>query len=228
MDSPRHAPDSNARVTPCVSLVVTLAAGLKDATVLSQCTIAAVSAASIFFNLPKRHPTDPSQPLIAYELLLTLTPALLLGSGIGVILNVALPTWLITTMLIGLLLFMSTRTTQKGLQQWRGETKAKRQAAAEQAEAEADEEAAAQASEQNAAGDVVVITDGATAAAAAATGVDAKPAKKLSFPWSMALGVVFLWCGFAVLQLLRSQAVRCSPAFYGVIAGQVCGSLSVW
>jgi hypothetical protein len=37
----------------------------------------------------------------------------------------------------------------------------------------------------------------------------------------MAAGVVFLWCGFAALQLLRQNTPKCSPAFFGVIAGQV-------
>lgn len=202
--------------------------GLKDATVLSQCTIAAVSAASIVFNLPKRHPTNPDQTLIAYELLLTMTPALLMGVSIGVIFNVAFPTWLITTMLISLLAFMSTRTAQKGLQQWRGETQAQQQAAAAAAEssaaAEDDEAAPLQGSSSSTVGDsesgmgaVVVVADEPTAAAGSTGG----KAGKKPYPWGSAAGVVFLWCGFGALQLLRQNTTRCSPAFYSVLAGQV-------
>jgi hypothetical protein len=52
-------------------------AGLKEATVLSQASIAAVSLASIAFNLRKRHPLHPaSKTLIDYEMCLTMTPAL--------------------------------------------------------------------------------------------------------------------------------------------------------
>jgi hypothetical protein len=51
--------------------------GLKEATVLSQASIAAVSLASIAFNLRKRHPLFPeSKTLIDYEMCLTMTPAL--------------------------------------------------------------------------------------------------------------------------------------------------------
>jgi hypothetical protein len=45
--------------------------------VLSQASIAAVSLASIAFNLRKRHPLYPeAKTLIDYELCLTMTPAL--------------------------------------------------------------------------------------------------------------------------------------------------------
>lgn len=201
--------------------------GLKDATVLSQCTIAAVSAASIVFNLPKRHPTKPDQTLIAYEQLLTMSPALLAGVAIGVIFNVAFPTWLITTMLISLLAFMSTRTAQKGLQQWRGETASKQQAAADAAAAETaaapggDTESDAllgsstTSASEPAPGAVVIVTDEPQA-----SGGGGKAARA-PYPWGMAAGVVFLWLGFAALQLLRQHTVKCSPSFYGVIAGQV-------
>lgn len=44
---------------------------------LSQASIAAVSLASIGFNLRKRHPLHPdSKTLIDYEMCLTMTPAL--------------------------------------------------------------------------------------------------------------------------------------------------------
>jgi hypothetical protein len=209
---------------PCVTLPCT--PGLKEATVLSQCTIAAVSAASIVFNLPKRHPTNPDATLIAYEQLLTMTPALLMGVGIGVIFNVAFPTWLITTMLISLLAFMSTRTAQKGLSQWRSETHSKQQAAETAAAAAGDredgsEDALLSSSGRTAgaleegSGAVVVVTDETPAAA------DGKASKLAPYPWGMAAGVVFLWCGFAALQLLRQNTPKCSPAFFGVIAGQV-------
>jgi hypothetical protein len=214
---------SDSPVLPATCCV--LPPGLKEATVLSQCTIAAVSAASIVFNLPKRHPTHPDQTLIAYEQLLTMTPALLMGVGIGVIFNVAFPTWLITTMLISLLAFMSTRTAQKGLQQWRGETKTKQAAAAEAAAAAA--AAAAPEGEEDGEALLGSSTNGSSEAVPAAVVVvtdepqmAAKPARA-PYPWGMAAGVVFLWFGFAALQLLRQNTVKCSTAFYAVIAAQV-------
>lgn len=206
-----------------VPLYITLLGfGLKDATVLSQCTIAAVSAASILFNLPKRHPDHADQTLIAYPQLNTMTPALLTGVGLGVIANAAFPTWLITTMLITLLAYMSVRTTQKGLQQWCSESARKRTAAAAAGDRAAPEgasegDALLGSSAAAASQAVVVVTD-----SSAATGLgSAGKADRAPYPWGMAVGVVFLWLGFAALQLLRQNTIKCSPAFYGVIAGQV-------
>jgi hypothetical protein len=61
----------------CADCCLLCCAGLKEATVLSQASIAAVSLASIAFNLRKRHPLYPdAKMLIDYEMCLTMTPAL--------------------------------------------------------------------------------------------------------------------------------------------------------
>lgn len=195
---------------------------------LSQASIAAVSLASIAFNLRKRHPTTPAtKTLINYEVCLTMTPALLLGVSLGVVFNAAFPTWLITTMLITVLTFMAVRTTQKGLQLWRTETVALQQAVPPPS-------AAAESSQQTGPAGVVAtpvstraLPDrGSNSAAvvvisdAASEGSVGKP-KHAPYPWAMALGVLFLWAGFAGLQVLRGSTQRCSPAYFAVCAAQV-------
>lgn len=192
---------------------------------LSQCTIAAVSAASIVFNLPKRHPTNPDATLIDYQQLLTMAPALLSGVSLGVIFNVAFPTWLITTMLISLLGFMFTRTAQKGLQLRRSETRSMQQAAAAASAPAAGQEAIAAEDAPLLGGDGTAgASEASTAAVVLVTDEPPEAAGKphrAGFPWGMAAGVVFLWCGFGALQLLRTHTAKCSPAFYAVIGSQV-------
>jgi hypothetical protein len=190
-----------------------------------------VSAASIVFNLPKRHPTNPGATLIDYQQLLTMAPALLSGVSLGVIFNVAFPTWLITTMLISLLGFMFTRTAQKGLQQWRSETHSKQQAAAAASAPAAGAESLAAEGAPLLGGDSTAApsetSPGAVVVIAEEPAGTGKP-HGAGFPWGMAAGVVFLWCGFGALQLLRTYTVKCSPAFYAVIAAQVRQGLGLW
>ncbi|WIA29116.1 hypothetical protein OEZ86_011627 [Tetradesmus obliquus] len=203
--------------------MVCLSMSLKEATVLSQASIAAVSLASIGFNLRKRHPLHPdSKTLIDYEMCLTMTPALLLGVSIGVLFNAAFPTWLITSLLIAMLAFMSVKTGQKGASLWRTDTTAlqRRQQQQQQQQAPAaNSNSSADAgvlpvSSTGAAPAAVVVSDGAAADA------DVKP-RRAPYPWSLAVGVLLLWVGFSGLQLLRQTTERCSPAYFAVTAAEV-------
>lgn len=205
---------------PCTLVI----ADLKEATVLSQACITAVSAASIAFNISKRHPTQPTtKTLIDYETLLTFTPPLLLGVSLGVLFNAAFPTWLITTLLICMLGFMSTRTVQKGLKQWGNETAHRQQqaAAAEAAIVQSQDEPvssadtvdAGSASNNNTSSAVVVISD--------EDPTTGSKARQAPYPWLMLCGVVFLWVGFSALQILRQMTERCSISYFVVCGLQV-------
>jgi hypothetical protein len=57
---------------------------------------------SFFYNLMLQHPTQ-KKPLIDYDICLLLEPALLLGIGAGVVLNVIFPSWIIVILLTILL-----------------------------------------------------------------------------------------------------------------------------
>eukprot|EP00879_Flechtneria_rotunda_P020888 GHRR01021993.1.p1 GENE.GHRR01021993.1~~GHRR01021993.1.p1 ORF type:complete len:495 (+),score=150.04 GHRR01021993.1:450-1934(+) len=192
--------------------MVFLSFSLKEATVLSQASIAAVSLASILFNLPKRHPVYPaSQTLINYELCLTMTPALLLGVSIGVEFNRLFPTWLITTLLVCVLTYMSVRTTQKGLQQWHNET-AQRQQDHQQG----------QQPQQDPLG-TDSIGQGLHSSRHQHPQQDSHTEKLATkrYPIHMLLGVMLLWTGFAGLQLLRQHMQGTVTAYYAVVAAQV-------
>ena len=56
---------------------------MKGSTALSQGVITAGALAGVALALPRRHPTDPGQPLLQLHLALALTPMLLLGVSTG-------------------------------------------------------------------------------------------------------------------------------------------------
>ncbi|GLC45260.1 hypothetical protein PLESTB_000719300 [Pleodorina starrii] len=105
---------------------------LKPSTALSQACITAGSLAAVASNLPRTHPTVPGAPLIDLPLMLLLTPLLLVGVGIGVLLNVTLPSWLLNMLLLLLLLLLLAQAVAKGRALWAQETR-RAQAAAEAA-----------------------------------------------------------------------------------------------
>jgi uncharacterized membrane protein YfcA len=180
---------------------------MKQATVLSQAAIAAVSALSIVFNAPRRHPTRPDATLIDYDACLSLTPALLLGVSIGVIGNAMLPTSLITIALVLLLVYMAWGTVQRGARLWRAESAAARAARAVGA--------------SSVGGTPAADTErGAGAVQAGAQQPDG--AKRLApYPYGLAAGVSLLWAGFCGLQVLRQAMPLCSASYWAATAAQV-------
>jgi len=91
---------------------------LKAATGLSQAAIAGGSFVTMLFNLAMRHPWDPGRPLVDLDLALVLTPALLLGVSVGVLLNELLPTWGVLLLLVALLGFTCKGVIMRGLNTW--------------------------------------------------------------------------------------------------------------
>lgn len=151
----------------------------------------------------------------------------LLGVSIGVLFNAAFPTWLITTLLICMLAFMSVKTGQKGLSLWRTETTAmqRRRQQQQQQTSAGDSSSSDVATTSSPAGTLPVSSTGAAPAAVvvvsdAASEDSGKPHQQ-PYPWSLAFGVLFLWVGFSGLQLLRQATARCSPAYFAVTAAQV-------
>ncbi|XP_004302905.1 PREDICTED: uncharacterized protein LOC101293605 [Fragaria vesca subsp. vesca] len=97
----------------------------KSSTAISKCMITGGAAATVLYNLRKRHPTL-ELPLIDYDLALLFQPMLVLGISIGVSLNVVLAEWMITILLIIILLGLSTKSFFKGVETWKKETKTKK------------------------------------------------------------------------------------------------------
>lgn len=57
--------------------------GVKGATALSQAVIGGGALAGVAVTLHKRHPYDPTRPLIDFDLALMLLPVILLGVSVG-------------------------------------------------------------------------------------------------------------------------------------------------
>lgn len=103
---------------------VLLSISIKAATALSQAVITGGAIGSVAFSLTRQHPLRPGAPLIDFSLALTLLPPLLLGVATGVLLNLALPAWLVTILLIPLLITFAIRTAATGLSMRRAEKQA--------------------------------------------------------------------------------------------------------
>lgn len=67
---------------------------------LSKATIFAGAVMNILMIVQKKHPHNPSEPLINYEMTSCMLPLLLCGTMIGVILTKAFPAIIVITLLI--------------------------------------------------------------------------------------------------------------------------------
>ena len=80
-------------------------------------TFASVFGASAFSTLGNflwlKHPLVPHRPMIAYDAVVVLLPATLLGSTAGVFLNKVCPNWLIMLLLVSLCAFSGRRTLEQ-------------------------------------------------------------------------------------------------------------------
>ena len=128
----------------------------KASTGLSQAAIAGASAAALAANLfraqiPLQLPHHEQQhlqqqqqqqppqelqqqqqqlPLVDLDLVLLLTPGLLLGVAVGAVLNDLLPEWFICAALVGVLLLSCHKTAVRGLLTWHAEAQAEASLAA--------------------------------------------------------------------------------------------------
>merc|ERR1719206_288924 len=94
----------------------------KKATALSQATILGGSFVNLAFNMRAKHPLRPHRPLTDFNTLLVFEPMLLVGTSIGVLLNVIFPSILILILLVVTLVYATIRTGRKGLAMWRRES----------------------------------------------------------------------------------------------------------
>ncbi|XP_031249988.1 sulfite exporter TauE/SafE family protein 3-like [Pistacia vera] len=100
----------------------------KSAAAISKCMITGATAITNFYNIKRRYPTL-EQPIINYELGLLFKPMLLLGTSIGVVLNVIFAEWMITVLLITVFTVISIKSFLKGVETWKKETISKMGAA---------------------------------------------------------------------------------------------------
>jgi len=81
-------------------------------------TILGTAIGGLFVNFTRRHP-NADVPLIDYEASLLMEPCTLVGTIIGVILNITFPAYIILVCLILLLTFTTYKTYQSGMNAYR-------------------------------------------------------------------------------------------------------------
>jgi uncharacterized membrane protein YfcA len=89
-------------------------------TALSKVTIFGSSVAN-FISFGIRKNPKGNKPLIEYEVVLLMEPIILLGTVLGVYLNLAFPGWLILALLLCMIAFTIYKTVQTGIKQWKKE-----------------------------------------------------------------------------------------------------------
>lgn len=89
---------------------------------ISKSMIFGASIANFILFIMRKHPLDKRRPIIDFDSTIILEPATLLGTIVGVLLNVFLPEIVILIMLIILLGITTIRTFHKGIKAFRAES----------------------------------------------------------------------------------------------------------
>ncbi|MCO5575000.1 hypothetical protein L7F22_028797 [Adiantum nelumboides] len=93
----------------------------KTSAALSSCMIMGGTLVNIFWYAFQKDASGLG-PLVDYEVVLLCLPNVLLGISIGVMCNVAAPSWLVTVLLIFVLFFMTFRSCRNAIQRWNVES----------------------------------------------------------------------------------------------------------
>ncbi|MCO5560657.1 hypothetical protein L7F22_014274 [Adiantum nelumboides] len=93
----------------------------KTSAALSSCMIVGGTLVNIFWYAFQKDASGLG-PLVDYEVVLLCLPNVLLGISIGVMCNVAAPSWLVTVLLIFVLFFMTFRSCRNAIQRWNVES----------------------------------------------------------------------------------------------------------
>ena len=189
-------------LVPILNIILGLS--IKESTTLSQAMIAAAGIGSAVYALTHPHPYLPWKPLIDFNLVLVIIPALLLGVSVGVLANVVSPDWAVTLVLLTALVYMCIRT-------WK---QAKRlQILEKQARAL---EALRWSAEEAETGSDCMIMDGPPIGFSSL-----RPRTRPDIPWGQLFKVVILWAIFAAIQVSRSNLTRCTWMYAGLNSVQV-------
>lgn len=93
----------------------------KDAIAISGFTIFTGAVARFIYNLGDRHP-EKNGPIIEYSLVIVMMPMVLVGSFVGVLINIMLPDFVLSIILTVLLLGLAIQSLKKGVQLYKKET----------------------------------------------------------------------------------------------------------
>lgn len=198
-------------LVPILNIVLGLS--IKESTGLSQAMIAAAGIGSAVYALTHPHPYFPWKPLIDFNLVLVIIPALLLGVSIGVLANAVSPVWAVTLVILGMLIFMSRRT-------W----KLARKLRILEKQAQALEALRWSAEEAETGSDCMVI-DGPPMGFAGL-----RQHNRPHIPWGQFIQLLVLWAIFAALQVGKSTHARCTWIYAGLYSLQVLLALlaTIW
>ncbi|CAA7397371.1 unnamed protein product [Spirodela intermedia] len=201
---------------PMLTLIIGFDA--KSSTAISKCMIMGAAGSTVYYNLKLRHPTL-EMPIIDYDLALLFQPMLMLGISIGVAFNVVFADWMVTVLLIILFLGTSTKAFLKGVETWKKETIAKR-------------EAAKRAESKSAASDEVEyrpLPSGPENGAKkqAKSGDEAQVPLLENIYWKELGLLVFVWFAFLGLQIAKNYTENCSATYWTLNLLQVPVSVGV-
>ncbi|KAK3133135.1 hypothetical protein QOZ80_6AG0532820 [Eleusine coracana subsp. coracana] len=184
----------------------------KSSTAMSKCMIMGASVSTVYYNLKLKHPTL-DMPLVDYDLALLIQPMLMLGVSIGVIFNVIFPDWLVTALLIIIFLVTSTKAFLKGVETWKKETIAKREAAKRMEQICQEPEHAT--------------SIPAGPAAASKNPSDEKTTVLKNVYWKEFGLLVFVWMAFLVLQIAKNYTSSCSVLYWVLNSLQIPISVGI-
>ncbi|CAL5064786.1 unnamed protein product [Urochloa decumbens] len=182
-------------------LVLVIGFDPKSSAAVSKCMIMGACVSTVYYNIKLKHPTLDI-PLIDYDLAMLIQPMLMLGISIGVIFNVVFPDWLITTLLIIIFLFTSTKAFLKGVEAWKKETIKKREAAQRMEQISKEPEHA-----------TAIPTEPGSSIDAKNTS-DEKSSLLKNVYWKEFGLLSFVWLAFLGLQIANKYSARCSPLYW--------------
>ena len=175
-------------------------------------SIATVFGASTFSTVGNflwlKHPLQPHRPLIAYDVVIALLPATLLGSTAGVFLNKLCPNWLIMVLLVSLCAYSGQRTVQQAL----------KRRAKEDAEQRGGEYKSVATADQDGEGSEAVEMQ----EKAASVELVAEQEAESKFPWRSFADLLRTWLVVMGLSLLKGG--HGAPSLLGV----QCGTFGYW
>lgn len=90
-------------------------------------TICFCAIVNFVWNAPAKHPTA-DRPLIDWDLILVMEPLTIAGALVGSLLNVLLPSYIVTILLVLVLSLTAFRSIQKGIHKYKEENVLNKQA----------------------------------------------------------------------------------------------------
>ncbi|XP_039125798.1 LOW QUALITY PROTEIN: sulfite exporter TauE/SafE family protein 3-like [Dioscorea cayenensis subsp. rotundata] len=186
----------------------------KSSTAISKCMIMGAAGSTVYYNLKLRHPTL-DMPIIDYDLALLFQPMLMLGISIGVIFNVIFADWMVTVLLIILFLGTSTKAFLRGVDTWKKETIAKKEAAKQIASSGSEEI------------EYKAIPSGPGNHKEAKKTAETEVPVLQNVCWKELGLLVFVWVAFLILQITKNYTESCSEWYWILNALQIPVSVGV-